>query len=77
MIIETKISGKEVVAAEADNTGKVIDLMEGLKVSVEKAQKRKGISVIVCLVSSVSTTKKETLQERWNRKAKQKILKSC
>ena len=40
-LIETKISGKEVVAAEPDNTGKVIDLMEALKVSVEKAQKDK------------------------------------
>ncbi len=40
-LIETKISGKEVVAAEADNTVKVIDLMEALKQSVEKAQKEK------------------------------------
>lgn len=40
-LIETKISGKEVVAAESDNTGKVIDLMEALKASVEKAQKDK------------------------------------
>ncbi len=40
-LIETKISGKEVVAAESVNTGKVIDLMEALKASVEKAQKDK------------------------------------
>ena len=38
-LIETKISGKEVVAAESDGTGKVIDLMEALKASVEKAKK--------------------------------------
>ena len=40
-LIETKISGKEVVAAEPDNEGKVIDLMEALKASVEKAKKDK------------------------------------
>ncbi len=40
-LIQTKISGKEVVAAEADNTVKVIDLMEALKASVEKVQKDK------------------------------------
>lgn len=40
-LIETKISGKEVVAAESDGTGKVIDLMEALKASVEKAKKDK------------------------------------
>lgn len=40
-LIETKISGKEVIAAEPDNTVKVIDLMEALKASVEKAQKEK------------------------------------
>ncbi len=40
-LIETKISGKEVIAAESDNTGKVIDLMEALKASVEKAKKDK------------------------------------
>lgn len=40
-LIETKISGKEVVAVESDNTGKVIDLMEALKASVEKAKKDK------------------------------------
>lgn len=38
-LIETKISGKEVVATEPDNKGKVIDLMEALKASVEKAKK--------------------------------------
>jgi len=40
-LIETKISGKEVVAAESENDGKVIDLMEALKASVEKAKKEK------------------------------------
>jgi len=37
-LIETKVSGKEVVAAEPESTGKVIDLMEALKASVEKAK---------------------------------------
>jgi DNA end-binding protein Ku len=41
-LIETKISGKEIVAAEAEQTGKVIDLMEALKASVEKSKKAKG-----------------------------------
>lgn len=40
-LIETKISGKEVVAAESEGPGKVIDLMEALRASVEKAQKDK------------------------------------
>lgn len=40
-LIETKISGKEVVAAESDSAGKVIDLMDALKASVEKAKKNK------------------------------------
>ena len=40
-LIETKISGKEVVATEAPAPGKVIDLMEALKASVEKAQREK------------------------------------
>ena len=40
-LIETKVSGKEVVAAEPESAGKVIDLMEALKASVEKAQKDK------------------------------------
>jgi len=40
-LIETKISGREVVAAEPEGTGKVIDLMEALKASVEKAKKEK------------------------------------
>lgn len=38
-LIETKISGKEVVATEPDNKGKVIDLMDALKASVENAKK--------------------------------------
>ncbi len=40
-LIETKISGKEVVAAESEGAGKVIDLMDALKASVEKAKKDK------------------------------------
>ncbi len=38
-LIETKIAGREVVAAEAEGAGKVIDLMEALKASIEKARK--------------------------------------
>ncbi len=38
-LIETKISGKEIVAAEPDGAVKVIDLMEALRASVEKAKK--------------------------------------
>lgn len=37
-LIETKISGKEVVAAEPVSDTKVIDLMEALRASVEKAK---------------------------------------
>lgn len=37
-LIETKVSGKEVVAAEPVSAGKVIDLMEALRASVEKAK---------------------------------------
>ncbi|MGI6732922.1 MAG: Ku protein [Anaerovoracaceae bacterium] len=40
-LIETKISGREIVAPEAESPGKVIDLMEALKASVEKAKKEK------------------------------------
>ncbi|MFT4145190.1 MAG: Ku protein [Mobilitalea sp.] len=40
-LIETKISGKEVVAPENENDGKVIDLMEALRASVEKAKNDK------------------------------------
>lgn len=40
-LIETKISGQEVIAAESDNTGKIVDLMDALKASVEKAKKDK------------------------------------
>jgi DNA end-binding protein Ku len=40
-LIESKISGKEVVAAEPQKPGKIIDLMEALKASVEKAQREK------------------------------------
>ena len=44
-LIETKISGQEVVAPEEDtDSGKVIDLMEALKASVEKAKKDKDIA---------------------------------
>lgn len=40
-LIESKISGKEVVATEAPAPGKIIDLMQALKASVEKAQREK------------------------------------
>ena len=40
-LVEIKISGKEVVAAEPHGPDKVIDLMEALKASVEKAKKDK------------------------------------
>lgn len=40
-LIETKISGKEIVAAVPESSGKVIDLMEALKASVEKAKREK------------------------------------
>ncbi len=40
-LIETKISGKEIVATEPASAGKVIDLMEALKASVEKAKREK------------------------------------
>ena len=43
-LIETKISGKEVVAPESESPGKVIDLMEALKASVEKAQNEKAMA---------------------------------
>ncbi len=42
-LIETKISGKEVVAAKSDNPSRVIDLMEALKASVEKVKKEKVV----------------------------------
>lgn len=40
-LIESKISGKEIVSTETENEVKVIDLMEALKASVEKAKKDK------------------------------------
>jgi len=40
-LIETKISGKEIIAPASEGPSKVIDLMEMLKASVEKAQKDK------------------------------------
>lgn len=40
-LIEKKISGHEIVTPEPESTGKVIDLMEALKASVEKANKDK------------------------------------
>ncbi|HHU91416.1 MAG TPA: Ku protein [Clostridiaceae bacterium] len=43
MLIESKISGKEVVVEKSDGPSKVIDLMEALKASVEKAKKEKAI----------------------------------
>lgn len=44
MLIESKISGKEIVAEKADHTGKVIDLMEALRASVDQAQKNKELA---------------------------------
>ncbi|MHC1722360.1 MAG: Ku protein [Aminipila sp.] len=44
VLIEAKISGKEVVAAEPDSAGKVIDLMDALKASVEKVKKDKELA---------------------------------
>ncbi|NLF27786.1 MAG: Ku protein [Clostridiales bacterium] len=43
-LIETKISGQAVVAAEPQKPGKIIDLMEALKASVERAQKEKQLA---------------------------------
>lgn len=43
-LIETKISGQEVVAAQSEGPAKVIDLMEALKASVEKAQNEKALA---------------------------------
>jgi DNA end-binding protein Ku len=40
-LIEIKISGKEIVASEPGSAAKVIDLMEALKASVEKAKNDK------------------------------------
>ena len=40
-LIETKISGQEIVAAEPESPGKVIDLMEALKASVDKVKQGK------------------------------------
>ncbi|MEA4833176.1 Non-homologous end joining protein Ku [bioreactor metagenome] len=40
-LIEAKISGQEIVAAEPESAAKVVDLMEALKASVEKAKKEK------------------------------------
>ncbi len=37
-LIEAKIAGKEVVAPESEGEGKIIDLMEALKASVEKVK---------------------------------------
>ncbi|NLY45826.1 MAG: Ku protein [Tissierella sp.] len=43
-LIETKISGQEIVAPEEEKGGKVIDLMEALKASVDKAKKDRDIA---------------------------------
>lgn len=43
-LIESKISGTEIVAAEAESTGKVIDLLEALKASVKKAERDKELA---------------------------------
>ena len=40
-MIEAKVAGQEIVAPTApENRGNVLDLMEALKASVEKAKKR-------------------------------------
>ncbi len=41
-LIESKIAGKEIVAAQSEGPAKVIDLMEALKQSVEQVKKEKG-----------------------------------
>ncbi len=43
-LIEAKVAGKEVVAAKSESTGNIIDLMDALKASVDKAksEKQKG-----------------------------------
>jgi DNA end-binding protein Ku len=43
-LIETKIAGRDIIAAEPEPQGKVIDLMEALKASVEKAQKKQALA---------------------------------
>ena len=43
-LIESKISGQEIVAPEEEKGGKVIDLMEALKASVDKAKEDKDIA---------------------------------
>ena len=43
-LIEAKVAGKEIVAAESDGPGKVIDLMEALKASVEKASNDRALA---------------------------------
>ena len=40
-LIEDKIAGKEVVAAEAESHSNVIDLMDALKASIEQAKPQK------------------------------------
>lgn len=40
-LIESKVSGKEIVANESESVGKVVDLMEALKASVNKVKKDK------------------------------------
>ena len=39
-LIETKIAGREVTAAKPEGTGNVINLMDALKASIEKAKKQ-------------------------------------
>lgn len=41
-LIETKIAGKDVVAAESEQPGKVINLMDALKASIEKQNEAKA-----------------------------------
>ena len=40
-LIEDKIAGREIVAPESEGPARVVDLMEALKASVEKAKMRR------------------------------------
>lgn len=40
-LIETKVAGKEIVAAKPENAGNIINLMDALKASLEKQQEAK------------------------------------
>jgi DNA end-binding protein Ku len=42
-LIETKISGKEVVSAEAEKPANIINLMDALKASIEQSKKQEPV----------------------------------